>query len=143
MSDADNAEYGARGPVPVESHVSASPVGRNGHADPRAVALAREREVANVLEGAVTDPTGSILLTELQELRAKIDLIGMVTLTGIWLAGMCIGYAAGLAHVLIMGALRDARIEEKKLDREIAADRLRTAQLRKIAENERQASRNP
>lgn len=95
MSNADNAEYGARGPVPVETHVSSDPVGRGGQADPRAVFLARERQVVNSIDTAYADadPTASILLTELQEIRAKLDAIGMVTLTGIWLVGICVGYA--------------------------------------------------
>lgn len=90
MSD---EQYGARGPVPVDVHVSDRPIGIEGHADPRAIALQQEREIANTLDSAVADPTGSILLTELQEIRAKLDLLGVVSITGIWLVGMCIGYA--------------------------------------------------
>lgn len=90
MSD---EQYGARGPVPVENHISDKPVGAAGHADPRAMALQREREIATTLDSAVADPTGSILLTELQEIRTKLDILGLVSITGIWLVGMCIGYA--------------------------------------------------
>ena len=91
--EANSNEYGAPGPVEVDKHTSANPVGREGAVDPRAAFLESERQAQTVLSGAIADPTGSILLTELQEVSRKLDMFGMAALTAIWLTGMTIGYA--------------------------------------------------
>lgn len=89
----DDEQRGAPGPISVDKHVSDTPVGREGAVDPRAAFLQSERQVQQTLGSAVPDPTASILLAELQEMRARLDTFSVAALSAIWLTGMLIGYA--------------------------------------------------
>lgn len=89
----DDEQRGAPGPIAVDKHTSETPVGREGTVDPRAAFLQQEREVQNQLGSAIPDPTASILLAEIQDMRARLDTFSVAALSAIWLTGMMIGYA--------------------------------------------------
>jgi len=89
----DNEQPSAPGPIDVTKHTSDDPVGREGTVDPRAAFLESERAVQNQLATATADPAAAVLLTELQEIRARVDTFAVASLTAIWAMGMLIGYA--------------------------------------------------
>lgn len=103
MSDENT---GANGPINVNKHVDLGTADSSEHSksDPRAAAMEAARAAAAHVNPAaalpaaapvdIAPPTGSVIVTELQEIKSQLTIVGTAVLTGVWLAGMLIGLLA-------------------------------------------------
>lgn len=94
----DKDENGkAPGPVDANSHIDMNAKDGRSSVDPRAASLDEERKraAASALplpEAPPVGPAESIMVTELQEIKARLDVIGTAAFVGVWFLGVAVCY---------------------------------------------------